>query len=206
MVFIKKQAPDPVYDEERRRDRDCAGLLAQLSDPDPTARRWAARDLIKHPAADELIARLKVEPDVSVRSVILTTLTRLGDPSAAAGLVDCLRSEDAALRNEAIEAMKVLPDDVAPLMQSLLTDTDPDVRIFAVDILESLCHPDVESWLIDVIEKESHLNVCATAVNLLCEVGSELALAPLADLKKRFPDEPYICFAVDVALKRIQES
>jgi HEAT repeat protein len=140
-----------------------------------------------------------------VREVILTTLTRLGDATAVAGLVDCLRSEDAALRNEAIEAMKQLPDEVAPIMRVLLADPDPDVRIFAVNILESLCHRDVESWLIEVIDSEPHVNVCGTALDLLSEVGSGAAVAALARLKQRFADEPYIQFAADLALGRIKE-
>jgi len=88
-------------------------------------------------------------------------------------------------------------------MASLLNDPDPDVRIFAVNILESLCHPDVEQWLIDVIRDDAHINVCATAVDLLGEVGSEQALPALQSLKERFTDEPYIQFAADLAINRI---
>lgn len=205
MVFIKKkQSSEPVSTDERKQKRDCPGLLTELSDPNPTSRRWAARDLIDCPeAVIALVDRLKIEPEVSVREVILTTLIRLGDPAAVAGLIDCLRSEDAALRNEAIETMKQLADEVAPIMQGLLADPDPDVRIFAVNILESLRHPEVESWLIDVIEMDPHVNACATAVDLLNEVGTEAALEPLARLKTRFCDEPYIQFAADLALKQI---
>ncbi|MHB8067867.1 MAG: HEAT repeat domain-containing protein [Desulfobaccales bacterium] len=207
MALIKKQTNEPVFLGRRRRKRDCPGLLAQLSEANATARRWAARDLSACPeAAAALVKRLKIEPEVSVREVILTTLTRLGDQTAVAGLVDCLRSEDAALRNEAIEAMKQLPDAVAPIMQELLADPVSDVRIFAVNILESLRHPEVEAWLIEVIAKDQHVNVCAAAVDLLSEVGTEAALKALARLKTRFADEPYIHFAADLALKRIRES
>jgi hypothetical protein len=101
--------------------------------------------------------------------------------------------------------MKLLPEEVALIMNSLLTDADSDVRIFAVNILESLCHAQVETWLIDVIEQDAHVNVCATAVDLLGEVGTSASRAALMHLKAKFPDEPYICFAVDLALKRISE-
>lgn len=206
MAFIKKKNTESVVQDERKQTRECPDLLAGLEADNPTARRWAARDLVNCPdVAAALVGRLKREDDLSVREVILTTLTRLGDSTAVAGLVDCLHSEDAALRNEAIEAMKQLPDEVAPIMQGLLADTDPDVRIFAVNILESLRHPDVESWLIEVIETDPHVNVCATALDLLSEVGTEAALEPLAKLKVRFADEPYIQFAADLALSRIHE-
>jgi hypothetical protein len=59
------------------------------------------------------------------------------------------------------------------------------VRIFAVNILESLRHPQVEEWLIEVIEGDPHLNVCGTAVDLLGETGSPGAsMAALATLKR----------------------
>lgn len=202
---LKKSQDLPITSQdERRLARDLAGLLTALADSDPLARRWAARDLAQHPdAASALVERLSVESEPSVTQVILTSLTLIGDETAVAGLSECLRSEDAMLRNAAIEAMKQLPDEVAPWMGRLLEDPDPDVRIFAVDVLESLRHPQVEEWLIRVITQDAHVNVCATAVDLLGEVGSERAKPALLALKQRFAAEPYIQFAADLALKRI---
>lgn len=206
MAFIKKNNTEFVVQEGRKQARECPDLLASLESDDPAARRWAARDLVTFQGvAAALVNRLQREGDLSVREVILTTLTRLGDSTAVAGLVDCLRSEDAALRNEGIEAMKQLPDEVAPIIRGLLADNDPDVRIFAVNILESLRHPDVESWLIEVIETEPHVNACGAALDLLSEVGTDAALEPIVRLKARFADEPYIQFVADLALSRIHE-
>ena len=105
--------------------------------------------------------------------------------------------------DSAIEAMKALPTEVAPIMSELLRDDDPDVRILAVNVLESLRHPMVEQWLIEVIDRDPMVNVCGSAVDLLGEVGSEAAHDALERLKLRFGAEPYIQFAVDLALKRI---
>jgi len=205
MALIKSQQNIPVYQDERKQKRECSDLLAKLTDPDSTSRRWAARDIIDCPGVvPALIERLKIEQDISVREVIITTLIGMADPEVVNGLAECLRSEDTALRNEAIEAMKQLPAEMAPIMRRLLTDPDPDVRIFAVNILESLRHMDVEAWLIEVINNDPHINVCATAVDLFSEIGTEAALKPLEQLKARFPDEPYIEFAVNLALKRIR--
>ncbi|MBK1679770.1 HEAT repeat domain-containing protein [Rhodocyclus tenuis] len=205
MAFIKKSpGSETLAHEERRFARDCAGLALELESADASERRWAARDLADCPDASALLlSRLQREDDASVRELILSTLTRLGDEAAVLGLVNCLRSENAALRNEAIECMKQLPDEVAPIMQCLLADADADVRIFAVNVLESLCHPEVESWLIQVIESDAQVNVCATAVDLLGEVGSAAAREALLRLKARFADEPYMQFATDLALKRL---
>jgi HEAT repeat protein len=191
--------------DERKHPRDLPGLIAQLDDPSPKARRWAARDLTDYPTASAALAsRLEREGDASVREVILTALTALGDGLAVAALVGCLRSDDAAVRNEAVEAMKQLPDAVAPIMGALLRDADPDVRIFAVNILESLRHPEVEAWLLAVLDRDEHLNVCATAVDLLGELGSAAAREPLLRLKARYASEPYIQFATDLALQRLE--
>ena len=209
MAFIKSKLARPVVQDEHqaqlRLQRDCAHLLAALSDADPVTCRWAARDLMACPGCSlELVTRLQDEAVLSVREIMLTTLVRLGDPAAVAGLVDCLRSDNVALRNEAIEAMKQLPDEVAPLMAGLLGDTDPDVRIFAVNVLESMRHPQVEAWLIGVIQTESQVNVCAAALDVLSEVGTASAREPMQQVKARFADEPYIQFAADLALNRVQ--
>jgi HEAT repeat protein len=206
MALKKSQTSQPLVQEERKAPRDCASLAAQLASTDPMERRWAARDLLECPGATgPLVARLKEEEDLSVREVILTTLTRLGEDEAVQGLVDCLRSQDAALRNQALEAMKQLPEEVAPIMRGLLRDADPDVRIFAVNVLESLRHPSVETWLIEVIERDPHVNVCSAALDLLTEVGTPAAQQALSRVKARFAGEPYVQFVTDLALRRIHE-
>jgi HEAT repeat protein len=191
-----KTAPAPEIDQ----------ILAALEGADAGGRRQAARQIADCPdAAKALMSRLKREEDAAVRDVILNTLVRLKDTSIVAGLAECLRSEDAALRNETIEAFKQLGHEVDPILESMLADPDPDVRIFVVNILESQRHSEAENWLIKVIEDDSHVNVCATAVDLLCEVGTEASSDALVRLKARFASEPYIQFAAGLALKRIRE-
>jgi len=207
MGFVKQQSAEIVDLDERKHERDCFSLKLQLFDIDPAVRRWAARDLTGCPdSAAVLVEQLQREQDSSVREIILTSLIHIGDEEAVLGLVLCLRSEEASLRNEAIEAMKLLPEAVSPIMGKLLKDADPDVRIFAVNVLESLRSEQVERWLKEVIEEDSHINVCATAVDLLSEVGTTYSLDTLMHLKERFAHEPYICFAADLAMKRIRNT
>lgn len=204
MPFINKQDIPTTSGNERSRQRNCQSLIDQLIDENPTARRWAARDLAECPeSAGALLTQLNVELDHSVREVIFSTLTKIKTPEAIAGLVDCLRSEDAAIRNSAITALAQCPDEVSDLMALLLKDPDPDIRIFAVNILESLCIPDVESMLISVIAHDPHVNVCATAVGLLAEIATSASRASLEAVSRRFENEPFLIFAVELALKRI---
>jgi HEAT repeat protein len=204
MGLLKARTEAPVSPEPVGPEADCAGLELALDSPEPTARRWAAGHLTRcGGASTAIVTRLRRETVPAVREALLCALTTLGDATAVDGLVECLRSEDTALRNEAIGAMQQLPAAVAGIMPGLLRDEDPDVRIFAVNVLESLRHPGVEGWLIDVVTHDQHLNVCAAAVDLLGEVGSPLAREPLQQLQARFRDTPYIQFATDVALSRI---
>ena len=207
MALTRKTPGDTARSaSERAHERSLEGLLQELSDARAQARRWAARDLAAHAqAAPQLLARLRLEQDPSVRQTLLTSLAQIATEEAARGLIDFLRSDDAALRNEVVEVMKNMPDAVASFIPQLLDDSDADVRIFAINVLESLRHAEVEHWLVDVIARDPSVNVCATAVDLLSEVGTPAAEQALEALKLRFTDEPYIAFAADLALKRVRE-
>ncbi|WP_353684299.1 HEAT repeat domain-containing protein [Thermodesulfovibrio sp. 3907-1M] len=206
---IKKREENKVSDikkERRSIERNFDGLIVQLSSSNPTERRWAARDLTQYEGASGyLIAQLMKEKDISVRELIISSLIAIGDEKAIEGLIDCLKSDDAHLRNSAIEALKQIPDKVAPHIERLLNSSEPDVRIFTINILESLRHPDVIKWLIEVIERDENVNVCATALDLLAEIGTEKAIPAIKRVKEKFKDEPYIQFAADLALRRIGE-
>ncbi len=205
MALIKKPASPTVAIEAPMPVSDLASLCSILQrSPSASERYGAARELGGFPEAGAVLAaRLPQEPDPRVREFIISSMLNIRDEVTVRGLLACFKSQDAALRNEAIEALKQLPTEVAPLLSEQLSDPDPDVRIFVVNVLESLRHPLVEQWLIKVINTDPHVNVCATAVDLLGEVGVSEAIPALQGLKKRFPDEPYIQFAADVALKRI---
>ena len=108
---------------------------------------------------------------LSVRSIILTGLIVNKSPAVVAGLLPLLGSEDANLRNGAIEALQQMPDEVAPHVEAMLADPDSDVRILAVNVLSALPHPMVPEWLRRVVTTDPHVNVCAAALDALAEVG-----------------------------------
>uniref|UniRef100_A0A7C2K288 HEAT repeat domain-containing protein n=1 Tax=candidate division WOR-3 bacterium TaxID=2052148 RepID=A0A7C2K288_UNCW3 len=206
-MLIKKEEEKvkEIKEERRKIQRDFEGLITQLSSKNPMERRWAARDLADYKEASKhLVKQLMKEEDISVREVIISSLLRIKDEVAIKGLVECLRSDDAHLRNSAIEALKEIPEEVAPYIEKLLKDEEPDIRIFAINILESLKHPNVIKWLIEVLERDENVNVCATALDLLAEVGTEEAIPAIEKVREKFKDEPYIQFASDIALKRIK--
>lgn len=198
LVRGKAAAPDAAIS-------DLATLLAQLSAEESGTRRAAARELAHHPdAAMALCDRLAAETSPSVRAVLFTSLIKLQSPEVAARLAEHLRSEDAPLRNAAIEALGEMPAAIAPHLRRLLADADSDVRIFAVNILGTLRHADAPEWLAEVVRAEPHVNVCAAAVDALAEVGGLDAVEALDALRARFPAEPFMTFAIDTAIRRIR--
>lgn len=210
MGLIKQTAENETGAHLRKRARDCLSLCAALQDPQAMVRRWAARDLAACSDCPEaraaLLKLLPQEADAAVRGVILSTLQKLADTEVVLALIACLRTSEPGLSQELIGTLQQLPVLLAPQIPLLLRDPDSHVRILTVNILESLRHAEVESWLLDVISHDAHVNVCATAVDLLGEVGSARARQPLLALKARFADEPYIAFAADLALRRLTEA
>jgi HEAT repeat protein len=182
-----------------------AALLDALHAESPRERRSAARRLAMHaPSAPALCAQLCTEPEASVRSVILTSLITQRSHDVVKGLLPYLRSEDAWLRNSAIEALQTMPDVLEPFIDALIADGDSDVRILAVNLAASVPHGQAPRWLERVARDDCHVNVCAAAVEGLAEIGDEAAIPALASLSDRFPGEPYVAFAAGVAIRRIR--
>ena len=199
------QRSDDQDQVERQYPRDRDGLIAQLGDADPAVRRWAARDLGRHPeAVPALAARLSVEAALAVREAILDALLVIANDEAVEELLVFLRSEDAALRNGAVAVLQQLPEPVSRQMQGLLADAAPDVRIMAIDILQTLPHAEAPLWLADLLGHERQVNVVGAAIDRLAEIGTEDMLPLLGEVRDRFEDEPYIQFAIDTVVRRIR--
>lgn len=186
-------------------NRDLPGLLRQLRNGNAQERRWAARDLVEHPEAVSALGdHLGRETESQVREAIFTTIAALSSAQSVQALLPMLRSEDAQLRNGAIEALTQMPQAVGPCMQALLDDPDPDVRIFTVNLLGDLKHPDINTWLIKVLTRDEHINVVAAAVEVVAEVGTPEAVPALQAAVQRFAQDPFLGFAADVAIERIE--
>ena len=134
----------------------------------------------------------------------MTRLILLGTPEVAARLTDHLHSDDAQLRNAAIEALQEMPQAVVPLLERLLADEDSDVRIFAVNILAALRHDQAPERLALVIRGDPHVNVCVAALDGLVEVGGIKMISDIEDLGARFAENAFMRFAVDTAIRRIR--
>ena len=163
------------------------------------------RDLTSHPqAAAALGAQLLVERDAAVREAIFLALGTMASDEAVSALLPLLRSEDARLRNGAIEVLSGLPKVVGPRISALLLDADVDVRIFTVNLLGELRHEQVTQWLQQVLLSDREVNVVAAAIEVMAETGQPEHIDALRETRRRFADDPFIGFAADVAIERIR--
>jgi HEAT repeat protein len=206
MGLRKTHAPEALREVvAREHPRDLPGLLTQLRSGDAEQRRWAARDLARHAqAATALGEQLLREADTSVREALFTSLQAIASEGAAGALLPLLRSEDAQLRNGAIESLAGMPQAVGPRMASLLRDADVDVRIFSVNLLGELRHPQVPTWLLQVLQHETNINVVAAALEVMAEVGTPEHSNAVRAVAQRFAGDAFIGFAVDMAVERIE--
>lgn len=181
-----------------------SNALASLQASDPVLRRSAAQILAGQPeAVPMLLDALKREPTLAVRAALLDSLAATPGDEAVQALAGCLRSEDAWLRNAAIEILRSMPEQVAPVIAHMLIDPETDIRILAVGILDNLRHARVEDWLLQLIDAETDVNVCGAALEVLTTIGTTAAIGPVTALMRRFASEPYISFAARLLLNRL---
>jgi HEAT repeat protein len=180
-------------------------LLAALRSGETEAeRRQAALDLADVPnASAALAAALNGETGPAAREAIITSLMRIATEAAAASLAALLQSEDVVLRNSAVEALQQMGPAAGRVIAPLLAAGDRDVRILAINVLETLPYHGARDLLLGVIATDSEVNAGLAAVEALGVVGEPKDAAALRAFAKRFADEPFVRFAVDVACRRV---
>jgi HEAT repeat protein len=199
MPFIRR---DPTSLTPAAADLD--SQLADLGSADADKRWRAARALDCEPAAvPALAAALATEHSPRVREAIMTALMRIGDEASVRALLPSLRSQDAAQRAAAIEALQALPEAIMPFMVALLHDADSDVRILATELARNMPAADATRLLSELLEHEPHANVCGAAIEVLAEVGTPAALPALRSCAVRFAGTSFLPFAVSIASARI---
>ncbi len=175
-----------------------------LDATDVTARRAAALALAGNPdAAAPLLATLDRESAREVRVAIMTSLMATRTEAVAAGLTALLRSDDVALRNDAIEALRQMGDAARGPITVALDDADPDMRLFAVNALDHARTPWAREALRRVLAEDPEVNVGLAAVDSLAATGTAADAPALAAFAARFQDEPMVAFAVRMALGRL---
>jgi HEAT repeat protein len=167
--------------------------------------RWAAARAASG-AADipSLAQALAAESESRVREAIFTALARIATTESALAILPYLRSDEANTRTGALDALRAMPHAVEPHMAALLSDDDPDVRLLACDLGRNISDTEGRRLLCAVLETEPRADVCAAAVEVLAEIGDLSALPTLSRCAIRFPGDPFLRFAIDVAADRLR--
>jgi HEAT repeat protein len=176
-----------------------------LRDGDADERWSAARSLTSPGDVGALAAALMAESDPRVREAILTSLARIGGVESVEAITPHIRSDDASLRTAALDSLRAMPGAVAASLPQLLADADPDVRLLACELVRAMSGRDATRLLCDLIGVDPEPNVCASAVDVLAEVGGPEAAGALDACAGRFPNEPFLAFAIKVAKQRITD-
>lgn len=178
---------------------------ARILSSDTPDERWsAARRLAAEPESAGLLAEaLGREQDSRVREAIFTALAHIGGDQAASIVLPYIRDPDAAVRNQALDSLCAMPAAVSSHLPALLSDSDPDVRLLACEIVRQLPPTAATALLCGLLDNETELNVCAAVVEVLAEVGEPSALPFLAVCAKRFSDVSFLAFAIEIAATRI---
>lgn len=202
MPLVRK--PTSTAEPRAPDERKPAELLATGSDEE----RWiAARSAAEIPEGLSLLTHaLSVERVPRVREAMFTALAKIATPESASAALPFLRSDDAALRTQALDALRAMPAAAAEHLSQLLHDSDPDVRLLACEIARALPAGDASRILGELIERETNSNVCSAAIEVLAETGDLASLPILARCAARFPDDPFLTFAVKAASGRIGSS
>jgi HEAT repeat protein len=179
-------------------------LAVALTDADP-AKRWAAaRSAGERVDSVPILANaLSEEAETHVREAIFTALVRVGSMESIFVILPYLRSDDAGLRTGALDALRAAPSAAQGHLRDLLSDPDPDVRILACDLARVVNDLEALRLLGELLRSEPEANVCGAVVEVLAEIGNPGVAEALSLCAARFPNDPFLSFAVQATLKRL---
>ena len=147
-----------------------------------------------------LVTRVSSD-NIGVQEAVERALYKIGGPEVVHAMIPLLRSDEAPVRNTAMELLRRLGSCDVESLTALLKDEDVDVRIFISDILGSVGSSLAIGPLSHALLQDPEVNVRYQAAVSL----GELALPEAAiSLNKTLHDEEWVQFAVIEALTKIR--
>ena len=184
---------------------DPAAVLSALVSGNDDERWAAARAAPGFPdGARRLAEALVREPNARVREAMFTSLARIATAESVELVLPLMRSDDAHLRTGALDALRAMKSAVWPYVPRLLRDEDADVRLLACELARDLPGAEAAALLCALLDSEPELNVCASAVEILAEVGGPGALPSLTRCAERFRGTQFLEFSIKITADRIR--
>ncbi|MDX8413400.1 MAG: HEAT repeat domain-containing protein [Mariprofundales bacterium] len=193
-----------------------ADLIETLTTSDNEDDRcYAAEDLVPFgdsPAVvDALVAAMEGDADRGVQEAACSALVQINSEAVfkhAARLVGC---EDAYVRNAASDILAESNGVPDTIFAEMMKSEDSDVRIFATVTVDNRRVRTLLPLLTEILYHDDNINVVSAAVNALGNLGcrdmrddGKSDVDALLAAGRRFPDEPFISFAVNSAIEQIE--
>ena len=184
---------------------DANGVLDALARGTDDERWAAARAAAEFPDRAKMLGdAIGREPNARVREAIFTSLVRIATPESVEAVLPLLRSDDAHLRTGALDALLSMKSVTWPYVRALLHDPDEDVRLLACELARGMPGDEAGRVLCELLEGEAVPNVCASAVEVLGQVGGPEALPTLARCAERFRGTAFLEFSIRITADRIR--
>jgi len=179
-------------------------LLSQLQSGDVELEREAAfaAGAAKAEEAVPLLARLVQSQNLGVQEAADRALRQIGGAAVVRAVAPLLRSDDPPARNIAMDVMREVGHQDFATLVALLHDQDPDMRIFASDILGSTDTLQAVAPLCDALLKDPEVNVRYQAAVSLGALGKPEAATCL---NQALADDEWVQFAVIESLAKIRD-
>jgi HEAT repeat protein len=168
--------------------------------------RWAAaRAAAELPSAVAALGdALAREKSPAVREALFSALASIATPESVDTVLPFLRSDDALIRTEALDALLAMKEVAWPFVPALLTDRDASIRTQACVLVRDMPRQVAASLCCDLLDSEPEPNVCAAAVEALAEIGESSALPALMRCADRFRGTAFLEFSIRIAIDRVR--
>ena len=184
---------------------DCNELCRKLGSDDTDVLRDAAYEAGENGCVEAvgLLAGLLCSRNMGVQEAADRALRKIGGKEVVDAVKPLLRSDDAPTRNASMDILRAVGVQDFPTLIELLHDADPDIRIFASDILGSTDSRLAVAPLCEALLKDHEVNVRYQAAVSLGELAFAEAAACLG---KALGDDEWVQFAVIEALAKIRDA
>lgn len=182
-----------------------ATILSLLQQEDPESLREGAQLAGEARLAEAIPALVHnmSSANIGVQEAVDHSLRRIGGPAVVQAVIPMLRSENVPVRNLAMDILRELGKSDLASVEKLLHDDDPDIRIFAADILGSMQSARVVAPLCTALLHDPEVNVrYQAAVSLGALAFPESARC----LNTSLEDEEWVQFAAIEALTKIRDA
>jgi HEAT repeat protein len=183
---------------------ECQSIFTQLSSGQTELVREAAYNAGESRCEESvpLLAGLLRSKNIGIQEAAEVALRKLGGASTVRSVLPLLRSDEAPVRNVAMDILRSVGDQDFESLVTILRDDDADIRIFAADILGSTRNVLAVAPLCDALLKDPEVNVRYQAAVSL----GDLAFHEGARcLNRALEDEEWVQFAVIEALAKIKD-